>query len=144
MKRTNRFWGPVLGLTLAAALGGAAFAGADDVVGTWKDAEKGSIVKVYSCGGGGVCAQIVKTSDANAKDENNPDPAKRNRPIAGLVFMNGAKKSGENGWKGTLYNREDGQSYSGSLTVLSKDELKLEGCVLGGLICKSRSWTRVK
>jgi uncharacterized protein (DUF2147 family) len=114
----------------------------EDAFGTWRDATKGSTVRVYSCGGG-LCAQIVKTSDAGAKDVNNPNPALQKRPIAGLVIMSGAKKSGDNAWKGSIYNREDGQRYSGSITVVNKNTLELQGCGLGGLVCSSRTWTRI-
>ncbi len=141
MKRLTKLILPVVSLAFYAAMNSEALAGAEDAFGTWRDNEKGSIVKVYSCGGG-LCAQIVKTKDAGAKDVNNPNPALRNRPIAGLVIMSGARKTGENKWQGTIYNREDGQRYSGSLTVVSKNQLQLEGCVAGGLFCKSRIWTR--
>lgn len=133
---------PLLGLALTAGLNSAAHAGAEDAFGTWKDSQKGSVVKVYSCGGG-LCAQIVRTNDAGAKDVNNPNPALKKRPIAGLVIMSGAKKSGDNAWKGSIYNREDGKRYAGSLTVSGKNQLELQGCVLGGLVCTSRTWTRI-
>ena len=48
--------------------------------------------------------------------------------------MCGAKPSGPNKWKGTVLNLDDGQKYSGSVTV-SGNSLTLSGCVLGGLVC---------
>jgi uncharacterized protein (DUF2147 family) len=45
-------------------------------------------------------------------------------------------------WSGQVYNVEDGKTYSGSLTLQGVRSLKLEGCVLGGLICKGQMWTR--
>ena len=44
--------------------------------------------------------------------------------------MSGAKKDGADRWKGEVYNSENGKTYSGYVTVKSKDEVKLEGCVL--------------
>ncbi len=129
-------------IALAAAIPTAAFSGADDAFGTWRNPENGSLIKLYPCDGG-LCAQIVQTSNPDAKDEKNPDPAKRDRKVQGLVIMNGAKKTGENSWKGELYNREDGKTYSGNITVLSKDQVKLEGCALLGIICRGVTWTRV-
>ena len=67
----------------------------------------------------------------------------RNRPIVGLVIMQGAKKTGDNKWAGTLYNRENGKSYSGTVTVKSKNELDLSGCV-AAVLCKTVTWTRIK
>jgi uncharacterized protein (DUF2147 family) len=41
-----------------------------------------------------------------------------------------------------VYNAEDGKTYSGSLTLQDGNTIKLEGCVLGGLICKAQTWKR--
>ena len=75
--------------------------------------------------------------------DKNPDPAKRSQPIIGLVIMENAKKSGANKWAGTLYNRENGKSYSGSITVKSKDAVDLSGCV-ALVLCRAVTWTRIK
>ena len=53
------------------------------------------------------------------------------------------KPAGDNAWKGSAFNPEDGKIYSGKMT-LAGDSLTTAGCVLGGLICKSFAWTRVK
>ena len=39
---------------------------------------------------------------------------------------------------------DEGKTYSGYLTVLGPRELKLEGCVLGGMICKAETLSRVE
>jgi uncharacterized protein (DUF2147 family) len=52
------------------------------------------------------------------------------------------KPSGADKWTGQIYNAKDGKTYSGSMTVQGASALKLEGCVLGGLICRSETWTR--
>ncbi|WP_442753918.1 DUF2147 domain-containing protein [Methylocystis sp. JAN1] len=51
--------------------------------------------------------------------------------------------AGENRWSGHAFNPEDGRIYSGAMT-LSGNCLTTSGCVLGGLICKTVSWSRVK
>ena len=74
-----------------------------------------------------------------------PDASLRNRPMIGVQIVLGMKPSGTaNKWSGQVYNAEDGKTYSGSLTLQDANTIKLEGCILGGLICKSESWTRVK
>ena len=130
----------LLGLTLA---GGAASAQtAEDAFGVWLNPENQSNVEFYRCGDG-LCAKVTKVSDGQKTDDKNPDPAKRGRPIIGLVIMEGAKKSGANKWSGTLYNRADGKSFSGTIIVKSKDALDLSGCV-ALVICRTTTWTRVK
>jgi uncharacterized protein (DUF2147 family) len=91
----------------------------------------------------GACVLRCLSPEAQAKDINNPNPALRGRTVAGLTFMNGAKKSGDNVWKGTLYNAEDGKSYSGSMTLISDTELQMRGCAFS-IFCQTRGFSRVK
>jgi uncharacterized protein (DUF2147 family) len=115
---------------------------AEDAIGVWLNPENGSNVEFYMCGDL-VCGKIVKVVDGQKTDDKNPKPAQRNRPIVGLVIMHGAKKTGDNKWSGKLYNRENGKTYAGTVTVKSKDELDLSGCV-ALVLCKTVTWTRVK
>lgn len=115
---------------------------AEDALGVWENPENKSHTEFYKCGEG-VCARIVKVVDGQKTDDNNPDPAKRNRPIVGLVIMQGAKKTGPATWSGQLYNRANGKTYSGTLTVKSKTAVELSGCV-AAIFCKTTTFTRVK
>ena len=112
-------------------------------VGTWRDAKNGSVIRIYECGRSLMCAKVLKPYKEGAPDVYNPDPALRERPITGLVIMDKAKKSGANSWSGTLYNPEEGKSYSGSMIAVSDDELQMEGCALG-IFCQRRGFSRVK
>jgi len=125
------------------ALGTLAYAqAAEDAVGVWLNPANQSHTEFYKCGDG-VCGKIVKAVDGQTTDDKNPDAAKRSRPIVGLVIMQGAKKAGPNSWSGTLYNRADGKSYSGTLTVKSKNSVELSGCV-AAVFCSTTTFTRVK
>ena len=128
-------------LAVWAASGVALAQTAEDAFGVWLNPENQSNVEFYRCGEG-LCAKITKVSDAQKTDDKNPDAAKRNRPIVGLVIMEGAKKSGANTWSGTLYNRADGKSYSGTVTVKARNTLDLSGCV-ALVVCRTTTWTRV-
>ena len=130
----------LLALSLASAP--AAAQAAEDAFGVWLNPENQSNVEIYKCGDG-LCAKITKVVDGQKTDDKNPDAAKRNRPIVGLVIMEGAKKSGANKWSGTLYNRADGKSYSGTVTVKDKNALDLSGCV-AVVLCRTTIWTRIK
>ena len=127
----------------AGLAGGAARAqSAEDAFGTWRHPDNGSNISVYQCGAG-LCAKVVKVADPSRKDEKNPDAKLRTRPVVGVVIMSGAKKTGDKTWAGKLYNTQDGETYNGTVTVVSKNTLKLEGCVLGGLVCQGPTWSRV-
>lgn len=135
---------------LCVAIGGAMLAGAwpaladpGDVVGIWSDPVKQAKSEIFACDGG-ICVKVVTPSKGSEKDEFNPNPKLKGRAMAGAVIMTGAKPDGANKWTGKLYNPEDGKEYTGSIELVSKDEVKLQGCVLGGLICKTRMWQRAK
>lgn len=115
---------------------------AGDAFGVWRHPENGSHVEMYKCGEN-LCAKIVKVVDAQKTDDKNPDAARRSRPVVGLVIMSGAKKTAANSWAGSIYNRADGGTYSGTITVKSKDALDLAGCT-AIILCKTLTWTRVK
>jgi uncharacterized protein (DUF2147 family) len=116
---------------------------AEDAYGLWLNPENGSNIELYKCGGEGLCAKLTKVTDGQTMDDKNPDPAKRNQPVVGLVIMDGAKKSGASKWSGTLYNRENGKSYAGAITVKSKDAVDLSGCV-AAILCRTVTWSRIK
>jgi uncharacterized protein (DUF2147 family) len=126
---------------MALAAGMATAQTAEDAFGVWKHPENGSNVEIYKCGDG-MCAKIVKVVDGQKTDDKNPDAAKKSRPVVGLVIMSGAKKTGANEWKGQLYNRTDGGTYSGTLSVKSKNAMDLSGCT-AIVLCKTTTWTRV-
>jgi uncharacterized protein (DUF2147 family) len=140
--RRLRIAAALAALVLGAGFPAAAMAAAEDAIGTWKDDDTGGITQVYTCGGG-ICIKVVTPSKGREVDSNNPDPKLKGRSMAGAVIMQGATKDGADRWAGKVYNSEDGKLYSGYLEVKSKNEVKLEGCVLA-ILCKSHTWHRAQ
>lgn len=134
------------GLALAAAaaalLATAAETRAGDATGVWKRPSGSSQIRIAPCGSS-LCGKIVWLREPR-NDDKNPDASRRGRPLLGTQTVMGMKPSGDNRWKGKVYNAEDGKTYTGVMTLVGGNGLKLEGCVLGGLICKGETWTRVR
>jgi uncharacterized protein (DUF2147 family) len=135
-------------IALVIALGAADHALAADPTGTWLTQAGNSRIKIADCGGA-LCGTIVWLKDPNdadsgkpKTDKNNSDSAKRGRPLIGVQIVLGMKPSGTDKWTGQVYNAEDGKTYSGNLTMTGANSLQLQGCALGGLVCKGQSWTR--
>ncbi|MGO8954268.1 MAG: DUF2147 domain-containing protein [Rhodomicrobium sp.] len=143
MKQSAALGALAAGLCLMLGLASPAFASAEDAIGTWRDTQTGATTQIYSCGGG-ICVKILIPSKEHARDNYNPNPALKGRSMVGVTIMSGASKAGADRWKGRLYNSEDGDTYTGYITVTGRNEVKLEGCVLGGIICKSRIWRRAQ
>jgi uncharacterized protein (DUF2147 family) len=127
-------------------LTGAAMAA--DPAGTWLTQGGNSRIRVADCGGA-LCGTLVWLKEPNdaetgkpKTDKNNSDASKRNRPLIGVQIVLGMKPSGTDKWAGQVYNAEDGKTYSGNLTYSGGNSLQLQGCALGGLLCKSQTWTK--
>jgi uncharacterized protein (DUF2147 family) len=136
-------------LAATASWSGAAFAA--DPVGTWYTAGNRSQVRIAHCGGG-LCGGIVWLKDPNDPqtgkpwaDIHNPDPDKRTRPLIGVrIVLDLTPSNVPDKWQGQVYNADDGKTYSGYLTMTGANALELKGCVFGGIICKSETWTRAR
>jgi uncharacterized protein (DUF2147 family) len=122
---------------------------AADPTGIWSTADNQARVRIYNCGQD-LCGTIVSLKEPNDPESGKPkfdkfnqDASKRARPIIGVELMSRLKPNGTpDQWEGALYNPEDGNTYKGILTMQGLLSLKLQGCVLGGLICKSETWNR--
>jgi len=146
---------------LAAALGvlTAAFlapcsqsqAASGDPSGYWykPDAERESKIQVFKCGKGKtqLCAKIIwlkNPNDSTGKalhDVRNENPSMRGRPIVGLPLFTNMAQSAPATWSGQIYNPEDGHTYSATLTLISRTEIKLRGCK-AWLLCGEKQWLR--
>lgn len=123
-------------------------ASAGDARGNWLTENGRAKVAIVNCGGG-LCGNIVALKEPNEPatgkpktDAQNSDRAKRTRPMIGVQIVIDMKPDGTDKWKGQVYNAEDGKTYSGSITLQGATTLNLQGCALGGLICKTQTWTR--
>jgi len=142
-------FGRIFALAALLALTSSEGALAAEPTGTWLTQTGTSRIRVADCGGA-LCGTIVWLKEPNdpdtgkpKTDKNNSDAAKRSRPLLGVQIVLGMKPAGAGKWTGQVYNAEDGKTYSGNLTYSGGDSLQLQGCALGGLVCKSQTWTKV-
>lgn len=122
---------------------------ASNVQGVWLTKEGKSKVKIFDCGGK-LCGTIVWLAEplndqgAAKVDQMNPDAGLRERPIVGLPLLDGfVAGDEENYWvDGTIYNPEDGETYSCTMRLQEDGTLKVHGYVGLPLFGKSQIWTR--
>src|SRR5207244_5790093 len=127
-------------LAVAAMLADAAAAA--DPLGTWLTEGGKSRVRLVNCGGA-VCGSIIWLREPNdpetakpKSDKNNADAGKRNRALIGVQIVLNMRPNGADKWSGQVYSPEEGKVFSGNLTMQGPNSLKLEGCALGGLVCR--------
>ena len=131
----------VLVLSAAAMAVSAGPSRAEDPTGNWLVAERTAQMKVELCADGYYAS--IDWEKNPGVDVKNPDPAKRGRPLTGVAILMAMKPTGTNEWDGQVYNPKDGQVYHARMALPRRDALRIEGCVLGGLICDGETWTRV-
>jgi len=96
---------------------------ADPIEGTYRTPKSGATAKVAACGAG-FC--MTYTSGE----------------FSGKQFAE-FKANGNDSYSGTLTDYTDGgKQYTGKAKLVGKD-IKVSGCILGGLLCQSEVFTRL-
>ena len=110
----------------AALLAFAPSADARDAFGLWLTKDRDAKVRVSDCGGS-LCGTIVwlsqpidKETGRPVTDKMNADPARRSRPMIGVRIF-GMQPAGSNRWTGSIYNADDGKTYTGSVELLDAE-----------------------
>jgi uncharacterized protein (DUF2147 family) len=144
MKRMS--WAAVI-LALLSFAAGAAWATAPE--GLWTTADGLAQVRIAPCGANlcGVIAWLKrpldKVSGLPRKDDLNPDPALRARPMLGLPLIQNFTPDAPGHWAGgTIYDPDSGRTYQSKMTLRADGDLKVEGCFL--IFCKAQIWTPVR
>lgn len=121
----------IAGIALICATAGVQAA---DVIGVWvtekSDTGSSMAVEIFDCDGK-MCGKAVDVFDAP------------NRDSVGLEIIKGMKKKSDTSYsKGKIYAPDTKKWYKSKMKLDGDDKLKVSGCVLGGLICRSQTWTR--
>jgi uncharacterized protein (DUF2147 family) len=113
----------------------------------WYNEEKTSKIQVYKAVDGKFYGKIVwlKVPELEGKpkvDKNNPDKARRNDPLVGLLILKGLKKVNNELYEdGTIYDPKNGKTYSSKITVKG-DILDVRGYIGFSLLGRTTTWTK--
>jgi uncharacterized protein (DUF2147 family) len=127
----RRFLTPIACLALTAAQSPQRAA----IEGLWKNPIGSAIIAIAPCGNV-LCGKVVWAS-ARGKREASTSTAN----VVGTTVLTGLKANGAR-WNGTLFIPDDNIHVSARLQLVNNRELKLTGCALAGLFCRSQIWTR--
>ncbi|MES2858933.1 MAG: DUF2147 domain-containing protein [Pseudomonadota bacterium] len=117
-------------------------------IGRWKTFDAGKpkgIVEIYRAPDGTLAGKVVEVLDL--KEGRDPAciqcrGALRNRPIVGMVTLQGLKPAGSGRWTGgSVLDPENGKSYKAKLDLLDAGrKLGMSGCI--GFLCRQQVWVR--
>jgi uncharacterized protein (DUF2147 family) len=120
---------------------------ANDPTGIWLTQAGDAKIRVNRCPTG-LCGTIVwlkvPIDPATGKpqvDDKNANPSLAKRPIIGLNIFT-MESVANNKWLGTIYNADDGKSYSSSIAVAGPRKLEVRVCVLA-ILCGGETWTKI-
>ncbi|WP_425098842.1 DUF2147 domain-containing protein [Tropicibacter sp. S64] len=124
----------VLMAAALALLAGAA--AADPAEGVWKtEVDDGSYahITIAPCGPN-FCGVISRTFNASGEYAS---------PNKGKQLVRDMAPQGGGAYAGSVWRPSNNKVYIGKMQV-NGNSLKLKGCVAGGLLCSSQTWTRVQ
>ena len=123
-----------------------AFAGAQEAMpasagfdGVWTNPGGSVQVRTGPCGDA-LCGWVVWASQKAQADA----ARKSGGPLIGTKLLRGYRASGPMRWNGEVYVPDMGSSFGSTIALVDGQTLRIKGCVLGGLVCRTQDWHRVQ
>ena len=123
---------------LAASLVATPALAASPLEGNWTNPKRSVTVRIGPCGGP-LCARVVAASpDARAAAADGGTPR-----LVGTELMSGIAPNGTGSWTADIFVPDVNRRAQGELHLLGPRTLEVQGCALGGMLCKTQVWSRV-
>ena len=125
------------------------FSFSQSILGKWKSIDEEtnrdeSIIEIYQVNGN-FYGKIIKLLDPKTKNAvcENCKGKNKNKPIKGLVIINGLKKDGKEWSGGKVLDPKNGKEYKCSITLKDNNTMKLRGYIGFSLFGRTAYWYRV-
>jgi uncharacterized protein (DUF2147 family) len=105
------------------------------IEGFWRNPIGSAIIEIAPCGNV-LCGKVVWASARGKREASKGAP-----DVVGTTVLTGLRLS-QGRWTGTLFIPDDDIHVSARLQPVDGRQLKLTGCGLMGLICRTQVWTR--
>jgi uncharacterized protein (DUF2147 family) len=119
-----------------------------NIEGDWYTENNDAIIKIYKDGNtlSGKITWMKTPNDKNGNpktDPENPNEELKSRKRLGMIMMYNFSYDKEEQWDdGEIYDPESGNTYSGIITMTSKNKLDLRGYVGISWFGRTSQWTR--
>lgn len=107
--------------------------------GVWLNPHGSVAVRTAACGER-LCGWIVWANAMARSDAKDSGVAQ----LIGTQLLEDYQPEGKGRWTGTLFVPDMGRRFASQIDQISPRQLKIKGCILGGLICRSQLWTRIE
>lgn len=122
-------------LALSAAAMPVAASAQAQIEGLWKNPSGTAIIAIAPCGKA-LCGKVAWASSRGQREVSKNTPN-----VVGTTVLTDLRFA-RNRWTGSLYVPDDNIHVSARLQLLDSRQLKLTGCAVAGLFCRSQVWTR--
>lgn len=114
--------------------------GSENVLSGYWSNQTGSVtVLIAPCVQDGWCGTVQWASD-KAK----ADAARHGTPtLVGTELLHGFIAVAPDRWKGRLFIPDMNRTSKAELRLVDPDRVRIRGCAVGGMVCKSQTWTRI-
>lgn len=115
---------------------------ASEAIGIWTNPHGSVKVQTGPCAQGNagqLCGWVVwaaPQAEADARDGGG-------ERLLGTELLRGYRAAGRGLYRGEVYVPDMGRTFASTIEQRGANDLKISGCILGGLICKSQDWHRV-
>lgn len=124
---------------MASAIAAASPQSTPDVVfGTWINPRGSVAVKTADCKGH-LCGW-VSWANADAISDSRSGGVSN---LVGTALLRDYSLGGSGMWRGRVFVPDMGRTFYSTILPEGPNVLKISGCILGGLLCKSQDWHRV-
>jgi uncharacterized protein (DUF2147 family) len=107
------------------------------VAGTWLNPRGSVMVQTGACNGM-LCGWVNWASPGALADAAAADVPH----LVGTELLQDYRAAGPKRWAGRVYVPDMGRSFQSTIEQIDDQHLKISGCILGGLLCKSQIWRR--
>lgn len=128
---------PKTAIPLLLALTAAQSAPRAPIEGLWKNPIGSAIIAITPCGRA-LCGKVVWASARGRREA-----AKGAPNVVGTVVLTGLRPA-HGRWTGTLFIPDDNVHVSAHLEPVGARQLKLTGCAVAGLFCRTQVWIRTE
>lgn len=86
--------------------------------------------------GGKLCGWVVWATPDAEQDAREGGVQK----LVGTELLQDYRQTASNRWQGRVFVPDMGRTFYSTITQIDPDALKISGCIMGGLLCKSQVW----
>lgn len=107
--------------------------------GRWSNPSGSVIISIGTCGEL-LCGRVQWASDEALADARKGGTD----PLVGVQVLSDIMPKGEGRWKARLFVPDLNKRSRADIRQLKINQLKVTGCAVGRLICRSQIWTRIE